>query len=85
MEKIDRHWSKYLPITRAYQIKLCLKQTEQGGFDTTGCKPVEFLNKRCCGCSYADVYTELPQKWLLEAGIISSGENMRKHLESASK
>lgn len=34
---------------------------------------------------FADVYTELPQKWLLEAGIISSWENMRKHLESASK
>jgi len=34
---------------------------------------------------FIDVYTELPQTWLLKAGIISSWENMRKHQESASR
>lgn len=32
---------------------------------------------------FVDVYTKLPQKRLLEAAVISSWENMRKHLESA--
>lgn len=31
---------------------------------------------------FVDVYTELPQKWLLEAGIISSRENTSQHLDS---
>lgn len=34
---------------------------------------------------FVDVYPKLPQKWLVKVSIISSWENMRKHLESASR
>lgn len=77
MEKMDRDWSKYLSITKAHKIKLCLKQTVHGGFYTTDCKPVEFLNKTGCeGQKFAQSQQETRKNTLRRnlLGVITQSE-----------